>query len=316
VRFTIEPKGPFSLRESATFGFGQREAADYDGTMRLAFCVDGYTAQAAVALTQDEAGAVHGVISGTRGEPDPAAVERQVARVLSLDHDATGFVALGEVDPVLRPLFAAAHGLRPPLFYSAYEAAFWSVLSARRGRVAADAWRRRLARSAAGPFPVAGQELWALPTPQEILDLGVDGLRAATGIEQQRAERLVGVAEAAGVPSGDGVLDTAALAQLAPADARARLRTIAGIGPFYADLIVIRAIGTADVLPLNEPKLFALLGELYGLEGPATVAQAEEIAAAWVPWRTWAAVLVRAAGPRVLATAGPAGRRPRFTPRL
>jgi len=40
--FRIEPQGPFSLEEAALFGFGQRHDEAYDGTMRLAFSVDGY----------------------------------------------------------------------------------------------------------------------------------------------------------------------------------------------------------------------------------------------------------------------------------
>ena len=117
---------------------------------------------------------------------------------------------------------------------------------------------------------------------------------------EQRAERLLGVAEAASAAAGHQVLDTAALAAMAPDEARAQLRTIASIGPFYAELIVLRALGTTDVLPLTEPKFLGLLGELYGLGRAATPARAQEIAERWIPWRTWAAVLVRAAGPRVL----------------
>lgn len=52
-------------------------------------------------------------------------MQTQVAWVLSLDHDARGFAALAQADPILGPLFEAAPGLRPPLFYSVYEAAFW-----------------------------------------------------------------------------------------------------------------------------------------------------------------------------------------------
>src|SRR5690242_6692120 len=42
TRFVIEPLGPFSLREAALFGFGQRHEEAFDGCMRLAFCLDGY----------------------------------------------------------------------------------------------------------------------------------------------------------------------------------------------------------------------------------------------------------------------------------
>ena len=134
--FTIAPLGEFSLAESALFGFGQRmrpagvgaREPQFDGVMRLAFCLDGYRDQVGVELRHDEQG-VHVVVHGP-GELD--AIQRQVARVLSLDRDARGFAEVGQRDPVIGMLQRAAVGLRPPLFYSPYEAAVWSVLSARR----------------------------------------------------------------------------------------------------------------------------------------------------------------------------------------
>ena len=119
--FTITPRGPFSLAEAATFGFGQRDSAVWDEVMRLAFCLDGYQQQVGVEVRQDAAG-VHGTIRGPAGV-DVEAVARQVARVLSLDHDGTEFARVGERDPVIGALQSVAPGLRPPLFYSPYEAA-------------------------------------------------------------------------------------------------------------------------------------------------------------------------------------------------
>ena len=89
--FTISPQGPFSLAEAAAFGFGQRDGRDRDGVMRLAFCLDGYTEQVGVEVRQDAAGDVHGMAFMSPGT-DQAAVRAQVARVLSLDHDAAEFV--------------------------------------------------------------------------------------------------------------------------------------------------------------------------------------------------------------------------------
>ena len=101
--YTIEPNGPFSLEEAANFGFGQRHDDAFDGTMRLAFCVDGFEAQAGVAVTQDHDGMVQATIAATARDTDPAAVVAQVARVLSLDHDATGFVGFGRSPPGAGP---------------------------------------------------------------------------------------------------------------------------------------------------------------------------------------------------------------------
>jgi DNA-3-methyladenine glycosylase II len=263
--------------------------------MRLAFCVDGYRAQAGVAVTQRSDGIVHARVAGTLGDPELESVRAQVARVLSLDKDARGFVALGQRDAVLAQLLAAAPGLRPPLFYSPYEAALWAVLSARRPWRVADAWRRKLSVAVGAGFDVAGQARWSVPLPGRLLELGAAGIHDITGVELLRAQRMLAVAEAA----TQGRLSATTLAGMDTERARAALRTLPGIGPFYADLVLIRATGITDLLPVNEPQLLALLGELYGNGEPATQARAAELAANWAPWRTWATVLVRVAGPRV-----------------
>lgn len=285
--FTIVPRGPFSLAEAIGFGFGQRDATG-GGVMRLAFCLDGYRQQAGVEVRQDAAG-VHGTVHGPGGT-DVDAVRQQVARVLSLDYDAAGFLEAGERDPVLRSVQEAAPGLRPPLFYSPYEAA-WAVLSVRRPPKQMMAVRDRLSRAHGAVFDLAGQQLAALPTPEQLLRVD-----AFPGVPPDRMERLHGVARAA----QEGRLDAAHLLALGPEEAMARLREIPGIGPFYSALIVIRGTGFADVLPVGEPKLLTLVQRLYHLPQPVSDTELRTLADAWKPFRTWAAVLIRAAAERVL----------------
>ncbi|HEY0381553.1 MAG TPA: hypothetical protein VGC72_05090 [Candidatus Elarobacter sp.] len=284
--FTILPNGPFSLREAATFGFGQRLETTWDGVMRLAFCVDGYAEQAGVEVRQDD----RGVHCAVHGDADVDAVRRQVARVLSLDHDGAAFVRIGQRDPVIARLLAAAPGLRPPLFYSPYEAAAWAVLSVRRVPKQMDGVRRRLNEAHGATFELAGERVAAFPTPDQLLVID-----AFPGISADRMTRLHGVARAA----LDGWLDVSRIHKLGPEAAMADLQRISGIGPFYSALIVIRASGLADVLPRDEQKGLALVGELYGLGAPATAEQLTEIAQAWRPYRTWATVLIRAAASRL-----------------
>lgn len=292
--FTIVPSGPFSLQELATFGFGQREAAAFDGVMRMAFCVDGYRAPAAAEVRQDE----EGVHVSIQGDVDPKVVRAQVARVLSLDHDGELFTEIGRRDPVIGRLQDTAPGLRPPLFYSPYEAAAWCVLSARRHAAQASTVRRRLAEVHGTTFAVAGQQVHAFPTPRQLL-----AVHEFAGIDGARLNRLHGVAEAA----LDWRLDAARLCAIGPEAAMAELRGLDGIGPFYSALVVVRASGLADVLATTEPRLLALVGGLYGLPGPVEPAALEAIAEAWRPLRTWASVLVRALarrlGPAMVAVA-------------
>jgi DNA-3-methyladenine glycosylase II len=295
--FTIVPRGPFSLAEAIGFGFGQRDAAA-DDVMRLAFCLDGYQHQAGVEVRQDRAG-VHGTVHGTDGV-EVSAVQRQVARVLSLDYDAAGFQGAGERDPVLGSVQKVAPGLRPPLFYSPYEAAAWAVLSVRRPPKQMMAVRERLSRAHGVVFDLAGQQRAALPTPEQMLRV-----ESFTGVALDRMERLHGVARAA----QQGRLDAGHLLALGPEEAMVRLQEIPGIGPFYSALIVIRGTGFADVLPVGEPKLLTMVERLYDLRGPVADEDLRALAEAWRPFRTWAAVLLRAAGRRVLGgEQGPAGR--------
>ncbi len=289
--FTITPRGPFSLAEAATFGFGQRGGAVWDEVMRLAFCLDGYQHQAGVEVRQDAAG-VHGTVHGPAGA-DIDAAARQVARVLSLDHDGTEFTRIGERDPVIGALQSVAPGLRPPLFYSPYEAAAWAVLSARRPAQVMMGVRDRLSRAHGAVFDLAGQQHAALPTPGQLL-----AVESFPGISPDRMARLHGVARAA----LDGLLDAGRLLELGPEHAMAQVQALNGIGPFYSALIVIRGTGFADVLPVNEPRLLGLVTRLYRLPAPPALERFYEIAEAWRPLRTWAAVLIRAAASRLPLT--------------
>ncbi|HXA43166.1 MAG TPA: hypothetical protein VNV65_09680 [Candidatus Solibacter sp.] len=291
--FTIEPEGPFSLEESAIFGFGQREGSKFDGVMRLAFCLDDFSGQVGVEVRQQG-----GRVDCAFDPPgDVEAVRRQVARVLSLDHDARGFVSIGDRDPVMARLLAAAPGLRPPLFYSPYEAAAWAVLSARRPARQMQRVRKRLSEAHGATVEVAGAPMAAFPTPAQLL-----AVEAFPEVPPVKMDRLHAVAEAA----LEGRLDPERLRSAEPEEAIRGLQQIDGIGPFYASLILIRASGVTDVLPTDEPRVRELARTLYGLDATPTVAEFAQLAEPWSPWRTWAVVLMRAAASRLIGTTGTA----------
>ena len=288
-RFTIRPQGAFSLRESALFGFGQRTDDSFDGVMRLAFCLDGgYLEQVGVEVRQDNAG-VHGIV---HGDGDLERVQGQVARVLSLDHDGRQYDAVGHRDPVVRRLQLAAPGLRPPLFYSPYEAAAWSIISARRPAGQMARVRQHLSESAGRVFELAGKRLAALPTPRRLLELG-----AFAGLTPEKTQRLQGVARAA----LGGQLEAARLLALGPDEASVDLQKLKGIGGFYAGLITMRGTGFTDILPAEEPRAMALIRELYGLPVAPSAQHLAEISEPWRPFRTWVTVLIRAAAHRLPA---------------
>lgn len=294
----LEPHGRFSLAEALDFGFGPQPAHPGEAVMRMAFTVDGYSSQAAVAVRQAQPDGP--VTVDVQGAADPEVVTAQVARILSLDVDATGWDALGARDPLIGRLQGARPGLRPPLFHSAYEAAAWAVLSARRPAQQMAVLRERLSSVHGATFEVAGETRYAFPTPDQLL-----AVREFDGLPLVKLQRLHGVARAA----AEGRLDTATLRAADPVEVDAQLRELDGIGPFYAMLVTVRALGHTDLLPSGEDLVLEVLGELRDRGGPVGAAEFAELAEPWRPWRTWAGVFIRAAGPRLLPPDSEVGRR-------
>lgn len=279
----IVPRGPFSLEAAAGFGFGGTIGAPaWDGTMRLAFAVDGFAEHAGVLLRERADGTIEGEVQGAR---DVDAVRDQVARVLSLDHDGVAWLAVGERDPVIGRLQREHPGLRPVLFHSPYEAAAWAIVSARRPSGQAAVVRRRISEELGTTFDVGGVAMAAFPLPERLLEV-----RPGPGLPEEKVVRLRGVAEAALA----GRLDPVRLRALEPQAATAELLTLRGIGPFYATLILVRASGVADVTA-PERRMLASAARQYGLDAPPDADAFEALSQAWRPFRTWAQVLLRVA---------------------
>ena len=292
---SLDIPGSYDLAEVALMGFGHRDERHFDGVMRMAFCLDADLETVVGVAARQSGPRVDLIVSTSR--PDPldddalAAVARQVARVVSLDHDGAAFDAVCAADPVLARLHAVAPGFRPALFYSAYEAAVWSVVSARRPRSQGIVLRERLCAQHGTVVDVAGASVAAVPAPSQLL-----AVEAVPGLPADRIPRLHAVAEAA----RQGRLSTERLHALPPDDAAAELRQLPGIGPFYASLVVLRALGHADVLPSGEAHARAAVERLYG-RGPLSTDELEQLAQGWRPFRTWVMVMARAVGERLPA---------------
>lgn len=141
---------------------------------------------------------------------------------------------------------------------------------------------------------VAGRDVPVLPGPDRLL-----AVRDLPSLPKVKLRRLHGVAAAA----LRGELDTAGLRALPAAEAARRLQLLEGIGPFYSELVTVRALGHTDVLPTCEPRVLEVGGVLTGLGRPWEQSELVGAAEAWRPWRTWAVVALRAAGPRLLGDA-------------
>jgi len=118
----------------------------------------------------------------------------------------------------------------------------------------------------------------AFPAPRVLRTLDLD-------LPGRKTKYLHAVADAA----LDGRLDGNALRAVDPDHAIRSVQEIKGLGPFAAELVVLRGANAPDLPPRHEPRLEAEIIQRYGTD--RTLA---EVSAAWRPYRTWAAVHLRA----------------------
>ena len=249
-RSAIHPVGPFDLARSIAFleewpvTSGQ---AERDSALRFAFCLENDWRPVGVRVTQ------HGDRVDVEASGPGAAAEdvvAQVARVLSLDVDATVVDEIAERDPVVARLVAAAPGLRPVCFWTPWEAACWAVLSQRTSMRTASVLKQRIASDLGPTVAVDGRELTVFPSPGVVLDA-----TELPGVNALKLERIHGLAAAA----SDGRLTTAALRSASTVDALEGLQRLPGVGPFSAALILIRGAGAPDVFTTGEARLLSTM---------------------------------------------------------
>lgn len=281
----LSPRGPFSLRAAADFLARWPPAArdvDADGLLRLALGADGTAGPLGVALREEDGVVVARLADGA----DPEGAGARVARVLSLDVDGTGYPGVGRRDPVVGDLMARLPGLRPVLFPSPYEAGVWAILSQRTRQAQSVATRARIVAELGATLSVEGRGLRVFPAPERLVDLA-----PGRGLTPERVERLRELARAA----AGGRLDADHLRALPPDEALRELRELPGVGPYSAGLILIRGAGAPDVLPAAEPRVRQAVADAYGLTRPPEEPALTRLAEPWRPFRSWVALLLRAA---------------------
>ena len=258
--------GPWSLDTSRRFweGFAPAALAEQERReeVRTVFRVEGDWSRAEVRVTQRGSTAV--IVATGDGDLDLAAA--QAVRFLSLDVDARGWPDVGQRDPVVADAQRRLPGLRPCGFHSPYEAAAWAVLSQ----------RLRIGQAAALRDSLMGED-GAFPAPDVLRRLDLD-------LPGRKAEYLRAVADAA----LDGLLDGVALRAMDVADAVRAVQEVKGLGPFAAELVVLRGANAPDAVPHNESRLTDEVAHRYG-----TARSLADVAEGWRPFRTWAAVHLR-----------------------
>lgn len=202
----------------------------------------------------------------------------RVRTMFGLDDDVRAAEDHLLADPHLAPTVSGRPGLRVIGGWDRFETAVRVIVGQQVSVAGATTVTGRIVARHGRPLPGAALGLTHLfPTPDALVSLDPDGL----GMPGSRAATIRALAEA--VLRGD--VD---LAGPAP-DVRAQLLDVRGIGPWTADVVVMRAVRDPDVLPAGDLGIRHAVARLLGHEEPPDAGAVAAFAAPWSPHRSLAA---------------------------
>lgn len=199
----------------------------------------------------------HAPASQALNEGEEREVREQLKQFLSLPLDLTPLTEEARHDPAFSVVERALHGLHPPLFRSAFEAACYAVVRQRTPVGFANATMERIAKllGRAAPAP-PGSPLTLFPEPGIVARGARRELLAATN-NVRKVERLEGLAR-------EFVSVSSAELRAAPySEAFGWLRGLPGIGPWSAEQVLWRGLGRFERVPWRDTRALADVSAAY-----------------------------------------------------
>jgi DNA-3-methyladenine glycosylase II len=199
-----------------------------------------------VRVSSEQRGTLIVTLEGER-RAHPRALET-VRRMLGTDRTLREFDRRAARIPWLRPLALRMRGVKPPRYPTLWEACVNAIVFQQVSIHAASAILRRYVVALGLPFePRDGPTLHAFPDADVTLRANDDVLRAA-GLSTNKIAALRRVAEML----VSGTLDERMLEERSSVETAELLRSIKGIGPWTATVILLRGLGRLDVFPMND----------------------------------------------------------------
>jgi DNA-3-methyladenine glycosylase II len=197
-----------------------------------------------------------------------------IARTLGVDRDLTEFYAAAAAIPWLHPLALQFRGLKPPRYRTLWEAFVNAVVYQQVSLHAASAVVQRIIQAFGTPLESEGVPVSLFPEAGRVLAAPDAELRGL-GLSSGKLATLRRAADAIAT----GTLDSDSLEHLPSTDAAARLRSIKGIGPWTATVILLRGFGRLDVFPMNDSGVARNLSHATGSAAPDLTTMLETLGA-------------------------------------
>lgn len=170
-----------------------------------------------------------------------------INRMLGTDVDLRAWERRTRPFPWLHDLAKALRGLKPPRYPSLWEALAHSIVFQQISIHAAASIMRRTVEILCAPVRYDGLVLYPFPLPEQLMKVSDAQLRAA-GLSTNKVAHLRSAARAV----SEGVLDPAKIDRLGTAQAAGYLTAVRGIGPWSAQVVLLRGFGRLDAFPLRD----------------------------------------------------------------
>jgi DNA-3-methyladenine glycosylase II len=224
-------------------------------------------------------GVTHGIDTSTRkrirSRMTPSVIDRSI--------DPRAYLTLGRQEPVFSRLIAI-YGHPAPFDWhdggrtgaSQFAAMLLHIVGQQISAVAAFQIYDRVAAACGG-----------IPTATTILTVGASALRGA-GLSSAKVGYVLALAEA----QSNGTIDIEAMTVLDDAAIIAELTAIRGIGLWSAQTFLIHNLARPDVLPAADLGIRRAIAAQWRLEDLPSPSAVQATAAAWAPYRSYAAALL------------------------
>ncbi|MFX1270316.1 MAG: DNA-3-methyladenine glycosylase family protein [Promethearchaeota archaeon] len=202
-------------------------------------------------------------------------VQQLSRRILGLDKRMDSALSLMRSDLKLKRFVANVAGIFPYIAESFYEALVKTIIQQQISYRSANVVTKRMILGLSKKHVFEGIVLYPFPTPEDIVECGVDGLgRFGIGYRTEYVHRLSSL-----VAYGD--LDLEPLSTMTFKEIMEILGPIRGVGEWTVQAAMIAGLGDLSIFPYDDLVIQNILGELYNNGVRMTKTQVIEKSAEW-----------------------------------
>ncbi|WP_017549395.1 DNA-3-methyladenine glycosylase family protein [Salinicoccus carnicancri] len=204
-------------------------------------------------------------------------VSEYVADWFDLDYDLERFYAFARRDGRFEAVTGEYYGFRMLAYVNVTDVLVWSIIGQQINMKFAFELKRRLVEYFGHFIEYEGEKYWIMPSAGELLTLTVEDMREMQ-ISRRKAEYILNCAE--GVENGS--LSKEYLQSFdSYSGAKTHLTGVRGIGPWSANVVLMRTVKFRHAVPVGDAGLRNALKITDGLDGKPGAEYIEDIISWW-----------------------------------